>query len=119
MDDPSVCWKIARYNEIKDGVKDFLFDCGYAPEDLVFIPLSGLAGDNIKTLSTKSPWYDGPTLLEILDTMELPPRDPKAPLRIPVLDTMKDRGVVAFGRVESGTVEIGTKISLTPSLHPC
>jgi len=119
MDDPSVAWKEERYNEIKSGVEDFLNGCGYEPEDLIFIPISGLAGDNLSKPSDRSPWYNGPPLLEILDTMELPPRNPDAPIRIPVLDTMKDRGVVAFGRVESGTVKMGSKISITPSLYPC
>lgn len=119
MDDPSVAWKEERYTEIKTGVESFLAGCGFGPEDMIFIPISGLAGDNLSKPSDRTPWYNGPPLLEILDTMELPPRDASAPLRIPVLDTMKDRGVLAFGRVESGTVKIGTKISITPSLYPC
>jgi peptide chain release factor subunit 3 len=64
-------------------------------------------------------WYSGPTLLEILDALDLPPRDPEGPLRIPVLDKMKDRGTVMFGKIESGTVKLGDQLSLMPSNLLC
>lgn len=38
--------------------------------------------------------------MEVIDKLELPPRDPNGPIRIPILDKMKDRGVVIFGKVE-------------------
>jgi len=53
--------------------------------------------------------------LEILDNLELPPRDPEGQLRIPVLDKMKDRGTVIFGKVESGTVKVGDQLTILPS----
>ena len=103
-------WSKDRYNEIITALKPFITSCGYDPEkDCVFVPISGLSGDNIKDPISKTVcnWYTGPTLLEILDDLELPPRDPEGPLRIPVLDKMRDRGTVMFGKVESGTVKIG------------
>jgi peptide chain release factor subunit 3 len=57
--------------------------------------------------------------LELLDNLELPPRDENGPLRIPVLDKMRDRGVVIFGKVESGRVNLGDKIQINPSGLPC
>jgi peptide chain release factor subunit 3 len=54
-------------------------------------------------------------MLEIIDNLELPPRDPEGPLRIPVLDKMRDRGIVMFGKVESGTVKLGDQLTLHPS----
>ena len=53
--------------------------------------------------------------METLDDLELPPRNPLGPLRIPVLDKMRDRGVVIFGKVESGTVNMGDKLCQMPS----
>jgi peptide chain release factor subunit 3 len=52
--------------------------------------------------------------LDLLDDLEVPPRDPTGPLRIPVLDKMRDRGVVIFGKIESGTVNIGDRLSIYP-----
>lgn len=51
--------------------------------------------------------------------MPVPPRDPSGPLRLPVLDKMRDRGVVIFGKVESGTVRLGDRLTIMPSTLPC
>ena len=53
-----------------------------------------------------------------MDDLELPKRDPDGPIRIPILDKMKDRGIVVFGKVESGTVKMGEKLLLMPSNIP-
>ena len=120
MDEESVNWDEERYNEIVNGVTPFLVnDCGYNKDELVFIPISGLSGENIEKIGTSSPWYTGPPLIEILDNTEIPKRDPEGPLRIPILDRMKDRGLVAFGKVESGTIEIGTRLSCMPNDIKC
>lgn len=52
--------------------------------------------------------------MELIDTIELPNRDPLGEIRIPILDKMKDRGTVIFGKVEQGTVNLGEKLSLMP-----
>lgn len=120
MDEDSVQWSEDRFNEIKNGVTPFLIDqCGYKKEELTFVPISGLSGENIEKIGSNSPWYDGPSLLDILDNAPIPKRDPNGPLRVPVLDKMKDRGVVAFGKVESGTIRIGDRLSVMPNNIPC
>ena len=57
------------------------------------MPLSGLSGANVKERVSKGvcPWSEGPSLLELLDGMTIPGRDPEGPLRIPVLDKYNDR----------------------------
>lgn len=120
MDEDSVNWSEARYNEIVEGVTPFLLEnCGFDEKNVEFIPISGLTGENIEKISNKCPWYTGSTLIEALDNIELPSRDPNAPLRVPVLDKMKDRGIVAFGKVESGTIRIGTKLAVMPNGTHC
>jgi peptide chain release factor subunit 3 len=52
----------------------------------------------------KCPWYKGPSLFEMLDNVPVPIRNPEAPIRIPVLDKMRDLGLFLFGKVESGTI---------------
>lgn len=51
--------------------------------DVQFLPISGLVGTNMKTRVEKSicDWWNGPCLFEVLDSIEVPPRDPKGPLR--------------------------------------
>jgi peptide chain release factor subunit 3 len=122
MDEASVKWSKERYTEILNGLRPFISSCGYDPErDCIFVPISGLSGDNIKEPVSKAVcnWYTGPTMLDIIDNLELPKRDPDGPLRIPVLDKMRDRGVVMFGKVESGTVRLGDQLSLFPSNTLC
>ena len=117
MDEPSVKWSKDRYTEIITALKPFIKSCGYDPEtDCTYVPISGLNGDNLKEPMNKNVcgWYNGPTLLEILDDLEVPPRNPEGPLRIPILDKMRDRGTIIFGKVESGTVKIGDKLSVMP-----
>ena len=120
MDEDSVNWSQDRYNEIVDGVTPFLINsCGFKQENLMFIPISGLTGENIEKIGNKTPWYTGPSLLDALDNIELPQRNPEGALRVPVLDKMKDRGVIAFGKVESGTIKIGSKLTVMPNDIHC
>jgi peptide chain release factor subunit 3 len=42
-------------------------------------------------------------------------RDPNAPLRIPVLDRYTDRGTIAMGKVESGVIRPGMKVTVMPT----
>ena len=40
-------WAKSRYDEIQTGLKPFLNSTGYADEDIVWVPISGLAGANL------------------------------------------------------------------------
>jgi peptide chain release factor subunit 3 len=60
MDEASVKWSKDRYTEIVTSLKPFIASCGYDPEkDCVFVPISGLSGENIKDLASPSVcnWY--------------------------------------------------------------
>ena len=65
MDDPSIInedgtWSKERYDEIVTKLTPFLRSCGYNPKkDIVFLPMSGLLGQNIKDPAPASscPWY--------------------------------------------------------------
>lgn len=122
MDESTVKWSKDRYNEIITSLSPFLSKSGYDPiKDCIFLPLSGLSGENLMDVVPKSTcnWYNGPSLMEIMDNLELPPRDANGPLRIPILDKMRDRGVVIFGKIESGTVNLGDKLTVMPSNILC
>ena len=117
MDEKSVQWKQERYNKIVGSLKPFLLGVGYEESDLFFVPISGLTGENITEPLDKKvcSWYDGKTMLEILDELPVEYRDPNGPLRIPVLDKMKDSNrMVIHGKIESGTVKLGDKLTLAP-----
>ncbi|KAK3034092.1 hypothetical protein RJ639_034072 [Escallonia herrerae] len=118
MDDPTVGWSKDRYNEIESKMIPFLRSSGYnVKKDVLFLPISGLVGSNMKTKVEKSlcPWWDGPCLFEALDAIEVPPRDPKGPFRLPIIDKFKDMGTVIMGKVESGSVREGDNLLVMPN----
>lgn len=130
MDEPTVQWKKERFDECVKKMKPFLKQyCGFTiKKEVKFLPISGLDGANIKDEVDPAvcPWWKeyytsgenntcAPTLISLLDTLEIEGRDPKAPLRIPVLDRDSDRGTVAMGKVESGVVKPGMKVVIMPT----
>jgi peptide chain release factor subunit 3 len=60
-------------------------------------------------------WWDGPCLFEVLDRIEVPLRDPKGPVRMPIIDKYKDMGTVVMGKLESGTVREGDSLLVMPN----
>ena len=117
MDDSSVNWSEQRFEEVKDGITRLLKMVGYDPSKISFVPTSGWTGDNLVDKSDKMPWYNGPSLLEALDTFELPPKPTDKPLRIPVQEVYTIRGVgtTPVGKVETGVLKPGDDIIFMPS----
>jgi elongation factor 1-alpha len=118
MDDKSVNWSEARFNEIKNEVSNFVKKIGYNPETIPFVPISGWLGDNMLEKSTNLTWYKGPTLLEALDNITPPKRPSDKPLRIPLQDVYKIGGIgtVPVGRVETGVLKPGMVVTFAPAM---
>jgi elongation factor 1-alpha len=118
MDDKSVNWGEARYNEIKNEVSNFVKKIGYNPEKIPFVPISGWLGDNMLEKSSNLPWYKGPTLIEALDSIQEPKRPSEKPLRIPLQDVYKIGGIgtVPVGRVETGILKPGAVVTFAPCM---
>jgi len=118
MDDKSVNWSEARFNEIKNEVSNFVKKIGYNPETIPFVPISGWLGDNMLEKSPNLPWYKGPTLLEALDNITPPKRPSDKPLRIPLQDVYKIGGIgtVPVGRVETGVLKPGMVVTFAPAM---
>ena len=118
MDEDSVKWSKERYNKIIETLKPFLHSCGFDTEKNVkYIPISGLTGENLcKELDKhKCDWYNGPDLIEVMDTIELPKRDENGPVRVSILDRYKENSVYIMGKLESGTIKYGDTYTLMPS----
>lgn len=87
-------------------------------ENFTPIPISGLAGDNITSVSSNTPWYHGPDLVSHLETVELTNTVNRTkPLRMPVQwvnrPNLDFRGF--SGQIASGTVKPGDEIRVLPS----
>jgi sulfate adenylyltransferase large subunit len=85
--------------------------------DLQFIPISALLGDNVVQPSARTPWYDGPTVLEHLETVPIAEDRNLDDLRFPVQYVVRPnldfRGFA--GQVASGVIHRGDSITVLPS----
>lgn len=88
-------------------------------KSVTMIPVSALEGDNVVSPSAKTPWYDGPTLLEFLETVPLAAGDNEGPLRFPVqLVSRPDANFRGFaGQVARGALHKGDRVMALPSLR--
>ena len=85
--------------------------------DIRFVPLSALEGDNVASSSDNIAWYSGPTLLEVLETVEIRRTVDTQPMRFPVQyvnrPNLDFRGF--SGTVASGSVKVGQRVKVLPS----
>jgi len=102
-----------RFNTVKKDVEKFFKTINIEPS--FYIPISATDGDNIASRSENMVWYDGPTFLESLDTLQnrLPAED--KPLLLPIQDVYKiDDKRINVGRVEAGFITKGCEIKILP-----
>jgi sulfate adenylyltransferase large subunit len=87
------------------------------PVEASFVPVSALAGDNIVHGSIAMRWYDGPSLLELLESLPTSQDTRTAPFRFPVQRVLRpDHTFRGFaGQIASGTVRPGDTITVLPS----
>ncbi|APH38149.1 translation elongation factor EF-1 subunit alpha [Methanohalophilus halophilus] len=106
-----------KYNQVKKDVSELLGMVGFKAADVPFIPTSAFEGDNISKNSSNTPWYNGPTILECLNSLKLPEAPDDLPLRVPVQDayTISGIGTVPVGRVETGVMKKGQMVTFMPS----
>jgi sulfate adenylyltransferase subunit 1 len=112
----------ATYDRICDDYSAFAAEIGLA--DVRFIPVSALNGDNIVDRSEAMDWYAGPTVLEVLEAAPAAHTERAEAFRFPVQYVCRPqasddpelhdyRGFM--GRVESGSVKVGDRVTALPS----
>ncbi|AEK20390.1 elongation factor 1-alpha [Methanococcus maripaludis X1] len=108
----------ADYNEMKKMLGDQLLKMvGFNPDNIDFIPVASLLGDNVFKKSENTPWYNGPTLAQVIDGFQPPEKPTTLPLRLPIQDVYSITGVgtVPVGRVETGIIKPGDKVVFEPA----
>ena len=105
-----------RFEEVKKQVEDLLKQAGYDMSKVIIIPISAWEGENIIKKPEKMTWWNGPTLFEALDSLEIPPQPVDKPLRLPINDVYNIKGVgtVPTGRVITGKLKVGDKVIFIP-----
>lgn len=103
------------YNDIRDDYTAFAKELGMT--DVNFVPLSALVGDNVVNKSENMPWYQGETLMYLLENLEITSDVNDEDMRFPVQfvnrPNLDFRGYC--GTVASGVIKPGDDISVLPS----
>jgi sulfate adenylyltransferase subunit 1 len=109
----------AVYDRIVKAYREFAETLGL--KDITPIPLSALSGDNVVDKSDKLAWYNGPTLIELLESLSVYDESHNAPFRFPVQLVARHNGHEAndfrgyMGRIEAGKVSVGDTLVVQPS----
>src|SRR5690606_31708648 len=80
-----------KFEAIKTEIEQLSKKSGYTNQNLTFIPISALNGDNVVTPSTKIDWYKGETLLEHLEKTEAQDVFEKGKVRFPVQSVIRPK----------------------------
>jgi bifunctional enzyme CysN/CysC len=106
------------FSSVRQEYSAFLKQIGV--EARTFVPISAREGINIANRgaldgSDPAPWYQGPSVLEMLDTFEPPVPLNDMPLRFPIQDVYRfDERRIFAGRIESGTLRVGDQLVFSP-----
>jgi sulfate adenylyltransferase subunit 1 len=102
--------------------KDFTtYAAGLGIADAATVPVSALRGDNIVDRGDDMPWYDGPTLLEVLESVPIGVDPADEPFRLPVQTVIRPRTAEHpdyrgyAGQVASGVMRINDVVVIQPS----
>ena len=117
MDISGVDYSQEKYDSVVTEVTGLLKMAGFKTDEIPFIPCAALAGDNVFNKSENMPWYNGMTLFEAIDNIEMPPKPTDRPLRLPIQDVYKISGIgtVPVGKIETGVLNVGKTVVFNPS----
>lgn len=104
----------ARFEAIDREYRGYLESIGVEPTFV--IPASAREGDHVAQAGDKLAWFDGPTLVEALDSFESVTKPVDQHLRFPVQDVYKfDQRRIVAGRIESGRLKVGDTLLFSPA----
>lgn len=105
----------ARFESIKRDYLAFAEDLNIP--DIRFVPMSALEGDNVVSNSPKTPWYQGESLMTLLETIDITPAERNDEFRLPVQyvnrPNLDFRGFA--GTIASGVIRPGDAVTVLPS----
>ncbi|MFC5928563.1 sulfate adenylyltransferase [Cryobacterium melibiosiphilum] len=122
------------YREVEASVRQVTTELGIDAAAVSVIPVSALVGDNVVDRSALTPWYDGPSLLELLETLTvIDDLDENGrateDFRLPVQLVLRPQGAVVVapeladdyrdyrayaGQVASGSIRVGDAVTVQP-----
>ncbi len=114
----TVDWDEAVFTRLAGEFRDWA--ARLSPADVQCVPVAARAGDNVVRRSDAMPWYDGPTLLHILESVQVATGRNTIDLRLPVQRVARDgQGHRWYqGTVASGVVRAGDELTVLPAREP-
>ena len=110
----AVGWSRSVFDDLASKARHLARALGTEPHAIV--PISAKAGDNVVERRAAEAWYDGPTLMEVLETVPALDLAARGPLRMPVQRVAVQDGRRLYqGRIESGLVRVGDPVTVAPS----
>jgi sulfate adenylyltransferase subunit 1 len=113
----------AVYAKVAADLAEVAFDLGLP--DLISVPVSALEGDNVVDRSSRTDWYPGPSLLEILEALPVADDPSHEEFRFPVQLTLRPQEAARdaahreyrgyAGQIASGVVTVGDEVVVLPS----
>lgn len=108
------------FDDIRTAYNAMIQKNGLEFKNVIFIPMCAKDGDNVVSRSERMPWYQGPSLLELLEEIEIPSGDADS-MRFPVQYVIRpiSRQFPDFrgygGRIAQGAIRVGDRIEVLPS----
>ena len=110
-----------KFNEIKSEIEYLANKSSYQKQNVTFIPLSALKGDNVVDASENMDWYKGDTLLQHLENLTLDDVEEVSKVRFPIQTVIRPkteeyhdfRGYA--GKIYGGDLNVGDAIKVLPS----
>jgi len=113
-----VDWSEERFREIENDYRRLAAHLGVPA--VTVIPMAAVSGENIVERATSMPWYEGPALLEFLETVDVPDPARHAELRFPVQYVIRPQSIEFHdyrgyaGTVAAGMLEVGAHVTVLP-----
>ncbi|HEY8957939.1 sulfate adenylyltransferase subunit 1 [Chitinophaga sp.] len=111
----------ARFNQIVEDFQQMLHNAGFKGQEVKFIPISSLYGENVASRTGAINWYNGSTLLEYLEQVSFDHEDNSHPARFPIQSVIRPRTTEYHdfrgfaGKVASGHFSVGDEVVSLPS----
>jgi len=116
-----VQYQQSTFESIQDSLSDLIAQTTFEGQEISFLPISSLYGQNITQPADQMPWYQGNTLLDELEAFEFAETQSKAAARFPVQFVIRPmteayhdyRGYA--GKISSGTFQVGDAVRILPT----
>ena len=110
-----------KFNAIKEEITALAARSDYKGQNITFIPVSALKGDNVVNKSDQTPWYDGETMLEHLESLDAQDVYEISQARLPIQTVIRPkteefhdfRGYA--GKLYGGSLSVGDEVTVLPS----